>query len=100
WAAEQGIEKYSVGKKDVSCELFLNLIVFDEHTCTATATVCWGSDLEKSSQQAKSKSKPSLKKEAAAKSSDDKADRPASEAKEESKPEQTAEEPAAAPAPA
>ncbi|MGE0024667.1 MAG: hypothetical protein AB7S70_13680, partial [Hyphomicrobium sp.] len=32
WAAEQGIEKYSVGKKDVNCELFLNLIVVDEHT--------------------------------------------------------------------
>ena len=44
WAAEQGIEKYTVGKKDVSCELFLNLIVVDEHTCTARATVCWGGD--------------------------------------------------------
>ena len=41
WAAEQGIEKYTVGKKDVTCELFLNLIVFDEHTCTARATVCY-----------------------------------------------------------
>jgi hypothetical protein len=81
WAAEQGIEKYSVGKKDVSCELFLNLILFDEHTCTATATVCWGPDINKGSQQeAKSKSKqPALKKEAAAKSSEDKADRPAAE---------------------
>src|SRR5262245_24558875 len=45
WAAEQGIEKYTVGKKDVSCELFLNLIVVDEHTCTASATVCWGGDV-------------------------------------------------------
>lgn len=78
WAAEQGIEKYSVGKKDVSCELFLNLILFDEHTCTATATVCWGADLNKGSQQqAKTTPKPALKKEAAAKSSDDKADRAA-----------------------
>jgi hypothetical protein len=41
WAAEQGIKKYTVGKKDVSCELFLNFIVFDEHTCTASANVCW-----------------------------------------------------------
>ena len=41
WTAERGIKKYSVGKKDVSCELFLNFIVFDEHTCTASATVCW-----------------------------------------------------------
>ncbi len=36
WAAEQGIEKYTVGKKDVKCDLFLNLIVVDEHTCTAS----------------------------------------------------------------
>jgi len=41
WTKEKGITKYSVGKKDVSCELFLNLIVVDEHTCTARATVCW-----------------------------------------------------------
>ena len=32
---QQGIKDYKVGKKDVSCELFLNFIVFDEHTCTA-----------------------------------------------------------------
>jgi hypothetical protein len=42
WAAERGIKNYRVGKKDVSCELYLNLIVVDEHTCKATATVCWG----------------------------------------------------------
>mgnify|MGYP001366458508 CR=1 FL=1 len=40
--AERGISKYTVGKKDVSCELFLDLILFDEHTCKAEATVCWG----------------------------------------------------------
>jgi len=51
WAAEQGIEKYSVGKKDVNCELFLNLIVVDEHTCTASANVCWGPDLNKVKQE-------------------------------------------------
>jgi hypothetical protein len=55
WAAEQGIEKFTVGKKDVSCELFLNLIVVDEHTCTARATVCWGGDKLPSAQEAKSK---------------------------------------------
>jgi hypothetical protein len=55
WAAEQGIEKYTVGKKDVSCELFLNLIVVDEHTCTARATVCWGGDKLPSTQEAKKK---------------------------------------------
>ena len=42
WAKERGIKTYTVGKKDVSCELFLNLIVVDEHTCKATALVCWG----------------------------------------------------------
>ncbi|MGQ0673072.1 MAG: hypothetical protein ACT4N2_09375, partial [Hyphomicrobium sp.] len=41
WAASQGIRKFTTGKKDVSCELFLDVILFDEHTCTASATVCW-----------------------------------------------------------
>ncbi len=41
WAAEKGIAKYTTGKKDVTCELFLNFIIFDEHTCKAEATVCW-----------------------------------------------------------
>ena len=41
WTSARGIKKYSVGKKDVSCELFLNLIVVDEHTCKASAKVCW-----------------------------------------------------------
>jgi hypothetical protein len=41
WTKSKGITKYTVGKKDVSCELFLNLLVVDEHTCKATALVCW-----------------------------------------------------------
>lgn len=41
WAAGYGVKKYTVGKKDVSCELFLDFIVFDEYTCKAAATVCW-----------------------------------------------------------
>ena len=41
WTAEQGIKKYTVGKKDVKCELFLDVGLFDEHTCKATASVCW-----------------------------------------------------------
>jgi len=41
WAAERGIKNYKIGKKDVSCELFLDFIVFDEHTCRAEASVCW-----------------------------------------------------------
>jgi hypothetical protein len=42
WTKSKGITKYTVGKKDVTCELFLDLIVFDEHTCKASALVCWG----------------------------------------------------------
>ncbi|MBU2582973.1 MAG: hypothetical protein KJ622_14780 [Alphaproteobacteria bacterium] len=41
WTAERGISNYNTGKKDVSCELFLDLIVFDEYTCRAEANVCW-----------------------------------------------------------
>ncbi|MCB1520562.1 MAG: hypothetical protein KDJ37_08295 [Hyphomicrobiaceae bacterium] len=41
WTAERGISKYTTGKKDVKCELFLDFIVFDEHTCRAEADVCW-----------------------------------------------------------
>jgi hypothetical protein len=44
WTKEKGIKKYTVGKKDVTCELYLNLIVVDEHTCTARAVVCWGDE--------------------------------------------------------
>jgi hypothetical protein len=40
--SEGGVKDFHTGKKSVSCELFLNFIVFDEHTCTAEATVCWG----------------------------------------------------------
>ncbi|HVZ03846.1 hypothetical protein [Hyphomicrobium sp.] len=53
--SEMGIKDFHTGKKSVSCELFLNFIVFDEHTCTAEATVCWGgSSLPKSDQTAAS----------------------------------------------
>ena len=41
WTKSKGIKSYTVGKKDVSCELFLDFGVFDEHTCKATAQVCW-----------------------------------------------------------
>lgn len=42
WAAENGVKKYTTGKKSVNCELFLDFGVFDEHTCKAEASVCWG----------------------------------------------------------
>ena len=41
WAGEHNIAKYTTGTKEVKCEMFLNFIVFDEHTCRAEATVCW-----------------------------------------------------------
>jgi hypothetical protein len=41
WASANGIKKYTTGKKDVSCELYLDVIVFDEYTCRAEANVCW-----------------------------------------------------------
>ncbi len=44
WTAKRGIKKYTTGKKDVTCELFLDFGFFDEHTCKAAATVCWGGD--------------------------------------------------------
>jgi hypothetical protein len=42
WAAENGIKSYRTGPKSVTCELYLDLIVFDEYTCKAEANVCWG----------------------------------------------------------
>ena len=41
WTAERGIKRYRVGKKTVTCKLFLDFGFFDEHTCKATATFCW-----------------------------------------------------------
>jgi len=41
WTKAKGIKSYTVGKKDVSCELYLDFGVFDEHTCKASALVCW-----------------------------------------------------------
>jgi hypothetical protein len=41
WAAERGVKSHTVGKKEVTCELFLDVGLFDEHTCKAAATVCW-----------------------------------------------------------
>lgn len=41
WTKEKGITKYTTGKKMVTCELFLDVGLFDEHTCKAVASVCW-----------------------------------------------------------
>jgi len=66
WAAQNGITKYTVGKKDVTCELYLNLILFDEHTCTASANVCWDEPGKaKPAKTAKDKDQPDQTKAAA-----------------------------------
>lgn len=41
YAAKHGIKNYTVGPKTVTCELFIDVGFFDEHTCKATATFCW-----------------------------------------------------------
>ena len=41
WAIDNGVKKYTTGKKTVSCELYLDVGIFDEHTCKAEASVCW-----------------------------------------------------------
>ncbi|MEO1651552.1 MAG: hypothetical protein AAFR70_10270 [Pseudomonadota bacterium] len=41
WAREKGIKSYRTGRKKVTCELYLDLLVVDEHTCKAVASVCW-----------------------------------------------------------
>jgi hypothetical protein len=65
WAQQQGISHYTVGKKDVTCELFLNLIVVDEHTCRAVATVCWQGPDPTAPAPAKLPAKPTAKPKAA-----------------------------------
>jgi len=41
WSKANGYKNVKVGGKSVSCVQYLNLIVVDEWTCTATAKVCW-----------------------------------------------------------
>jgi hypothetical protein len=41
WTANKGVKKYKVGKKDVDCDLFLDVGLFNEYTCKAKAQVCW-----------------------------------------------------------
>jgi hypothetical protein len=47
WAAANNIKKYKMGEKTVDCQLFLDFGVFDEHTCTASADVCWQGEPKK-----------------------------------------------------
>lgn len=95
WAAQNGITNYTIGKKDVKCELYIDVILFDEHTCTASANVCWDEPgKEKPAKSAKKKSD-----EPAAKSAenDEKKSSEKQPAATEEKPAETAaEKPAAA----
>ncbi len=59
--SEKSVSDFHTGKKSVSCELFLNFIVFDEHTCTAEATVCWGGSQLPGSEQAADDAAPAPK---------------------------------------
>ncbi len=46
WTRSKGIKKYTTGKKTVSCELYLDVGLFDEYTCRAVASVCWDGKLD------------------------------------------------------
>lgn len=75
WAKQKGIAKYNIGKKTVNCELFLDVGLFDEHTCKAEASVCWGEgEDEKPADKAE---KPKAEKTAAKKKPEKKAEKKA-----------------------
>ena len=92
--ADRGVKTYTTGKKDVKCELFLNFIVFDEHTCTAEATVCWNGGTLPKGEQADAKAAPAA---ASAKQTTGSIEKPSdkpSDKKAEQKAEPKAEKPA------
>jgi hypothetical protein len=79
WAAQNGIKDYTIGKKDVKCELYIDVILFDEHTCTASANVCWDEPgKEKPAKSAKVKNAPEQSK--AAQTEKTSSEKPADEA--------------------
>ncbi len=41
FAADKKIKSYKLGKKSVSCKLFLDFGLFDEYTCLAEANFCY-----------------------------------------------------------
>lgn len=41
WSKANGLQNVKIGPKKVDCFQFLNFVVFDEWTCTATAQICW-----------------------------------------------------------
>ncbi len=96
WAAQNGIKNYTIGKKDVKCELYIDVILFDEHTCTASANVCWDEPgKEKPAKSAKGKgSEPAAK---SAENEDKKSSEAQPDAASEKAAEKTAEKPAETP---
>lgn len=97
WAAQNGIKNYTIGKKDVKCELYIDVILFDEHTCTASANVCWDEPgKEKPAKSAKEKgSEPAAK---SAENEDKKSSEAQPAAASEKAPEKAAEKTAETPA--
>ena len=41
WTKANSLQNVKVGPKKVECFQFLNFVVFDEWTCTASAQICW-----------------------------------------------------------
>lgn len=41
WMAKNNIKNYRTKPKTVSCELFIDVVLFDEYTCRADTTACW-----------------------------------------------------------
>ena len=41
WTKANNLQNIKISARDVQCEQFLNFIVFDEWTCTASAQICW-----------------------------------------------------------
>lgn len=41
WMAKNNIKNYRTKPKTVSCELFIDVILFDEYTCRADTVACW-----------------------------------------------------------
>lgn len=54
----RGVSNYRTGPKSVKCDLFLDFVVFDEYTCRAEATVCWGGSVPDGSASASSDPEP------------------------------------------
>ena len=65
--AERGVSNYTTGKRSVTCELYLDVILFDEYTCTAEATVCWGGSVPAKDETAAAATKSSTSKASDAK---------------------------------